>query len=100
MPVTCLYTGSLAAEVKKSGHEWLGTFYELVQAGLARVSRLPGMNDGDLADFSRLDELLVSSGVGVFDERLFVLVVGKHTVIFVRALVTGGAAGCVDAGIV
>jgi len=86
MPVTCLYTGSLV--------------HELVQAGLARVSRLPGMNDGDLADFSRLDELLVSTGIDVLDERLFVLVVGKHAFVFVRALVTGGAAGCVDAGIV
>ncbi len=45
------------------------------------------MNDGDLAGFGRLDEFRVTAGIRVLDERLFVIVVGKHTVVYIGALV-------------
>ncbi len=54
------------------------------------------MNDGHLAALGRFHELPVGSGIQVCDVGLFIVIVGKHPVVYLGALVAGRTTGRLD----
>jgi DNA-binding XRE family transcriptional regulator len=77
----------------------LGALDHIVESRFVRVARLAGMNDSYLAILRRLDQFAIRTGVWIHDIGLPVLVIGKHLIVDLNALVACGASRRFDVGI-